>query len=282
MIARLPRRVLLELTPECNFRCPFCYCVWHEFPELAAKVLDTAGWQKTIDEIARSGGREFTFTGGEPLLRKDLFEIIDRARKALPDGRFSVFTNGSRMTEELIREFKRRKVHLATSLQGLRTYGAMTGTRRTFRRQLALIAKAAELKWPFAVSVVATSSNIGELSDIVSAAALSGASNIQVGAVMAEGRCKKHLGLMLTRAQWKAAKAELGRLPGIRISFADEFICTCRRQPEGILSRFSPGETKACTAGRSFCAIGPDGTYRKCLHTVDRETLSGQGSATET
>ena len=34
----------LELTAKCNFRCPYCYCVWHEYPALAKPELDTDGW----------------------------------------------------------------------------------------------------------------------------------------------------------------------------------------------------------------------------------------------
>ena len=38
---RFPRKMTVELTAKCNFRCPYCYCVWHEFPKLAGPELDT-------------------------------------------------------------------------------------------------------------------------------------------------------------------------------------------------------------------------------------------------
>lgn len=268
---QFPKHILLELTPKCNFRCPFCYCVWHEYPELCYPELDTAGWYDVIERIVKLGASNITFTGGEPLLRNDLFDIIDFTRAKAPNARLSVFTNGSLMTEELILAFKQRKVHLSTSLQGLRTYGTMTGTRRTFKRQLKLIARAAELKWPFAVSITATSVNKHELSDMIAAAALSGASTIQIGAVMAEGRCKQHIDLMLTAAEWKSIKSELFAIPNLKIPlmFVDELICTCRTQPEELKKRFAPPRPAKCSAGKSFCVVGPNGTIRKCLHTID-------------
>lgn len=193
----------------------------------------------------------------------------------MPHGQLTLFTNGSLMTEELILKFKKLKVRLATSLEGLRTYREMTGTKRDFKRQLKLIAKATELKWPFAVSIVATSANLHELSDIVSAAALSGASHIQTGAVMAEGRCKAHPELMLSLDQWAKAKEELRKLPGVSIAFAEEMICTCRKQPEELLTRFAPEKPKECPAGKNFCAAGPDGRLRLCLHTVEEIVWPG-------
>lgn len=42
-------------------------------------------------------------------------------------------------TEPLLLRFRRLGVRLATSLQGLVTYGEMIGTRRTYRRQLAMM-----------------------------------------------------------------------------------------------------------------------------------------------
>ena len=174
------------------------------------------------------------------------------------------------MTEALLRAFRRRRIHLATSLQGLRSYRELTGTRRRFERQLALLARAAELKWPFAVSITATRANRDEIADVFSAAALSGASSILVAAMMAEGRGRAHLGLMLSRSEWEGVKEEIRALPscGVPCSFADEFLCACREQPADLLRRFADPAHAPCPAGRAFGVIGPNGTFRDCLHTV--------------
>ena len=178
---RYPRHMTLELTAKCNFRCPYCYCVWHEYPALAKPELDAAGWKTILDKCAADGIDDILFTGGEALLRNDLFDILGYARRVLPKAKFSLFTNANRLDETLIKKFKRRKIHLATSLQGLRTYGTMTGTRRSYKRLLAVVARASELKWPIAVSMTVTKANFGEAADMFVAAALSGASTIQVG-----------------------------------------------------------------------------------------------------
>ena len=59
-----PRHVTLELTAKCNFRCPCCYCVWHEYPALAKPELDAAGWKAILDKCAADGADDILFTGG--------------------------------------------------------------------------------------------------------------------------------------------------------------------------------------------------------------------------
>ena len=268
---RYPRHMTLELTAKCNFRCPYCYCVWHEYPALAKPELDTAGWRTVLEKCAADGVDDLLFTGGEVLLRSDLFKILGHARRLLPKASFSLFTNASRLDEVLIRRFKRRRVQLATSLQGLATYGAMTGTRRSYRRLLAVVARAAELKWPMSVSMTITKANAHEAADMFAAAALSGAKAIQVGPMMLGGRAMSHPELMISRDEWESVKARIRALPDARVpyTFCEEFICACRPDtPRQLLDEWSDKNRKPCPAGKSFGVVGPNGLYRTCLHSL--------------
>ncbi len=270
---RYPRHTTLELTAKCNFRCPYCYCVWHEYPALAKPELNTDGWKAVIDKCAEDGVEDILFTGGEALLRDDLFAIIDHARRAMPKCQLSLFTNASRLTEPLIAKFKRRRVSLATSLQGLRTYGEMTGTRRSYRHLLAVLARAAEMKWPIAVSMTITRANMEEAADMFAAAALSGAKSIQLGPMMLGGRAAARNDLMITREEWAAVKERIRALPDGRVpyTFCDEFICECRADtPRDLLAKWADPSHKPCPAGKSFGVIGPNGLYRTCLHSLPR------------
>ena len=268
---RYLRHMTLELTAKCNFRCPYCYCVWHEYPALAKPELDTAGWRAVLEKCAADGVDDLLFTGGEVLLRSDLFKILGHARRLLPKASFSLFTNASRLDEVLIRRFKRRRVQLATSLQGLATYGAMTGTRRSYRRLLTVVARAAELKWPMSVSMTITKANAHEAADMFAAAALSGAKAIQVGPMMLGGRAMSHPELMISRDEWESVKARIRALPdaGVPYTFCEEFICACRPDtPSQLLEEWGDKNRKSCPAGKSFGVIGPTGLYRTCLHSL--------------
>jgi len=266
-----PRHMTLELTAKCNFRCPYCYCVWHEYPAIARPALGTDGWKAVLDACAADGVEDILFTGGEALLRPDLFDILGHARRRLPSARLSLFTNASRLTEPLIRRFRRMKVELSTSLQGLATYGEMTGTRRTFRRLLAVLARASELKWPMAVSMTVTRANAAEAADMFAAAALSGAKCIQMGPVMVGGRATAHPELMISREEWEKVKESIRRLPDAHVpyTFCEEFICECRADtPQALLAKWGDPQHPPCPAGKSFGVVGPNGRYRTCMHTL--------------
>ena len=267
----LPKRIILEVTKRCNYRCPYCYCIWHERPDLVGPELDTQGWRGIVDCCAQSGIRELLFTGGEPLMRPDLFELLAYARAQLPEARLEVYTNGSLLTESILRRFKRLKVHLSTSLQGLRTYGEMTGTRRTFVKALEFIGRAAEIKWPVAVGVSITSRNLHEACDMVAAAAVSGAGVIQVSPMMAEGKGRARIDLMLPRREWRQLKMKIKDLPtgNTPVVFCDEMLCDCRRQPSALRRVYAQRNRAECPAGKSFAVFGPDGRPRRCLHTLD-------------
>ncbi len=87
-------KVVLELTYKCNNRCLYCYN--GEYKE--KNVLSTEKVKEIIDESYRLGAMHLSLTGGEPLLRKDIVEIIKYAhdKKML----VSLQTNGTLITED--------------------------------------------------------------------------------------------------------------------------------------------------------------------------------------
>lgn len=274
---RYPKHMTLEVTARCNFRCPYCYCVWHERPELGGPDLGTAAWRGIIGKCAADGCDDILFTGGETLMRADVFRLLSYARRLMPTAKLTLFTNASLADEGTVKRLKRLDVRIATSLQGLKTYGAMTGTRRKPYRHLALMARAAELEWPMAVSITVTRANMGEASDIFAAAALSGAQTIQMSAMMAEGRGREATSLMLSRAEWESVKDAVRRLPDAKVpyTFADEFICNCREQPADFIAKWGEKNPLQCPAGKTFGVVGPNGKYRICLHAFsDRPILA--------
>lgn len=268
-MTELPQQIILEVTRRCNYHCPFCYCVWHEHAGKLPRELDTAAWKGIIAECVARGVQSFLFTGGEVLLRPDIEELLSCARKLLPQGDIEIFTNGSRATDERLRWLKRRKIRIATSLQGLNTYGEMTGTRRSYRVPLKLAMHAAELNWRVSMSLTINKVNLAEAADMFVAAALAKPRIIQVGAMMAEGRARDKLDLMLTPDEWEGVKNRIRELPDCKVpfSFCDEFYCRCRDYPKNWEKLFGVNRFE-CAAGKEYGVIGPTGKFRKCLHTT--------------
>jgi radical SAM protein with 4Fe4S-binding SPASM domain len=73
---RIPLSVHVDLTMRCNELCIHCYRVVEQRPELTTNEL-----KALLDDVARTGTLYLTFSGGEVFLRKDLFELIEHARR---------------------------------------------------------------------------------------------------------------------------------------------------------------------------------------------------------
>ena len=75
---RRPRSVMFELTYRCNFKCPHCYVngSHKEGKELATKEVFSI-----LNQMRDMGVFNVAFTGGEALLRKDIFDILAYAKR---------------------------------------------------------------------------------------------------------------------------------------------------------------------------------------------------------
>ena len=109
-----PLAVHLEVVSSCNLTCTHCFA--GELPR-REKRLGPAEIDRLFAEMARLGSFRLGLTGGEPLLRKDLFDILDAAvgRNLHP----CLTTNALLLTEEIARQLGRRDlVWLNVSLEG--------------------------------------------------------------------------------------------------------------------------------------------------------------------
>ena len=71
----VPLTVHLDVTYRCNERCEHCYLEHDGDGEMS-----TAEIISTLDQLAAAGVFFLTISGGEPLIRRDIFEIIEYAR----------------------------------------------------------------------------------------------------------------------------------------------------------------------------------------------------------
>lgn len=86
--------VVFNCTPKCNLRCIHCYS--NSDAACSAPELSTEHAKRFIDRIADFGCPVLLFSGGEPLLREDLFELMAYAgERGL---RTVLSTNGTRIT----------------------------------------------------------------------------------------------------------------------------------------------------------------------------------------
>lgn len=100
----LPIAGNFELTARCNFHCPMCYVhMTDEQVRASGRELSAGQWLE-IARSARDQGMIFALlTGGEPLMRKDFFEIY-KGMKAL-GLLVSINSNGSLLQGEILEQF---------------------------------------------------------------------------------------------------------------------------------------------------------------------------------
>ncbi|MDQ7832417.1 MAG: 12,18-didecarboxysiroheme deacetylase [Desulfovibrionaceae bacterium] len=94
--------VVWNMTRRCNLKCVHCYA--KALDEHGKDAIDTAQAKVIIDDLAAYGAPVMLFSGGEPLVRKDLVEL---AHHAVSKGmRAVISTNGTLITPEKAKELK--------------------------------------------------------------------------------------------------------------------------------------------------------------------------------
>jgi 12,18-didecarboxysiroheme deacetylase len=109
--------VVFNCTRRCNLKCVHCYS--QSDNKAYENELSTDEAKSLIKDIADFGSPVILFSGGEPLMRKDLFELIECATS---NGlRAVISTNGTLITEETAERLKKYNLsYVGISLDGLR------------------------------------------------------------------------------------------------------------------------------------------------------------------
>jgi MoaA/NifB/PqqE/SkfB family radical SAM enzyme len=102
---RTPVTLWLELETKCNLRCRFCYNFWKDGSTPEPVRSNTAQVLSNLDRLfAQAPCTQVALSGGEPLLRRDLEEIVSFIARR--DISVVVTTNGSLLTPARVRSLK--------------------------------------------------------------------------------------------------------------------------------------------------------------------------------
>ncbi len=101
----------------CTFRCDSncVHCTSAGKPAVQNE-LDTADALKIVDQAADFGATFFGVTGGQPFLRKDLFQVIAHAKEAGLNA--SIITDGRLMDKEAVENIIKYQVKISVSIDG--------------------------------------------------------------------------------------------------------------------------------------------------------------------
>ncbi len=94
-----PPYLYISIINSCNLRCQGCWVdVAHKQHKIEVDALN-----RMITEAKKVGNSFFGILGGEPLMHKGLFDVLE----AHPDAYFQVFTNGHFITDEVAKRFRK-------------------------------------------------------------------------------------------------------------------------------------------------------------------------------
>ena len=260
-----PLGLLAEVTHRCPLSCSYC----SNPLELvrAAGELSTAEWMRVLDEAAALGVLQVHFSGGEPLARRDLADLVGHASKAGLYG--NLITSGLGLTLERMKTLVDAGLpHIQLSLQDADagsgdTIAGMDGAHAAKRNAADIIARSG---LPLTINAVIHRQNIDRVAAIVQLAQEWGASRLELAHAQYAGWALRNRAFLIPSLE--------------QVRDADALVAQAQRRLAGILAidyvaaDHHRGLPKSCMGGwgRKFIAVTPDGAVLPC-HSA--QTLPG-------
>ena len=203
MGASRPYTLVAELTYKCPLKCLYCSnpVSYHAMRD----ELSTEQWCKAISEAADLGVVQLHFTGGEPVIRKDLPELIRHARSR--DLYTNLITGGTLLDEEKLLLYRECGLdHIQLSLQDTdRKTAELIAGIRSYDKKLEIARLVKKMGFPLTINVCLHRLNIEHVPQLIAQAAELGAQRLELANTAYYGwALENRSALMPTRAQFDA------------------------------------------------------------------------------
>lgn len=255
-----PLWLLAELTYRCPLQCPYCsnpldFARSHE-------ELSTAEWIEVFRQAREMGAAQLGFSGGEPLVRQDLAELIEAARGL---GYYTnLITSGIGLTEEKIASFAEAGLdHIQISFQAAdeEVNNLLAGSKKAFAHKLEMARAVKKHGYPMVLNFVTHRHNIDNIDQIIRLC-------IELEADFVElATCQFYGWAELNRAGLLPSKEQLVRAERITNEWRDKL--AAENHPCKLIfvtPDYYEERPKACMNGwgNLFLDITPDGTALPC------------------
>ena len=255
-----PLWLLAELTYRCPLQCPYCSNPL-DFAQTESE-LSTEEWVRVLRQGREMGAAQLGFSGGEPLVRQDLGELIAEARHL---GYYSnLITSGLGLTRAKVESFAEAGLdHIQVSFQASdpELNNAVAGSRKAFEQKLAMARAVKEAGYPMVLNFVIHRHNIHQMNDIVALCDRLGADYVELATCQYYGWAfKNREGLMPSRAQLEKAEHEVNQN---RARLMDE---GSAMKLIFVTPDYYEERPKPCMNGWGslFLTVAPDGTALPC------------------
>ena len=256
-----PLWLLAEVTYRCPLHCVFCYNPVDSAKTERTDELSTLEWLRVLREARALGAVQCGFSGGEPLMRDDLEELIAEAHRL---GYYTnLLTSGVGLTKERAAALKAAGLdHVQLSFQdSTRELNDFLSHTRTFQLKQEVGETIKALGWPMVMNVVIHRLNIDHIDRIIAMADALGAEYLELA--NSQYYSWAHLNrdhLLPTSEQIRRAEAVTDEW---RVKVAD------RMKLFFVAPDYHEGKPKKCMNGwgNVFLTVTPDGTALPC-HTA--------------
>ncbi len=251
-----PYSLLAELTYRCPLACPYCSnpLKLRNYSD----ELDTATWKRVLAEAAELGVIQVNFSGGEPLVRHDLAELVSESRRLDLYSHLSTSAVGA--DEYKLRHLREAGLDaLQISLQDARQLENdwLAGT-PSFEKKCRAIQAAKRLEFPVTLNVVLHRHNLDRIDEVIELADRWDVEKLELAHVQYTGWAFRNRTALLPtyeqvqRAEEVVAQARerLGSRPKILHVLPDYF----QQFPKACLNGW----------GRVFLTVAPDGAVLPC------------------
>lgn len=196
----IPPILVWRCTRACNFDCS--YCSFASTPTAAPDELDTKGGLHVVDEIYDFGAEWFGLSGGEPLMRKDIFEIIRHARD-VGFKKVSLISNGSLVNGEIYDNLVKNDVRTSISVDGREISHDLVRGKGKYQIALSAMQKLSKVGLLDCLVTTVTNLNYKEMDHIVDLAEEYGAKWAVFHNMVPVGNAKEHLQLAPSPEQYE-------------------------------------------------------------------------------
>lgn len=156
-----PFWLLLELTYQCPLHCAYCS---NPLELEGEQELNTEEWFEVMTQARQLGAVQLGLSGGEPLMRKDLEQIVAKAHQL---GFYTnLITSAIGLTEKRLQAFKAAGLdHIQISFQAAdpELNDAIAGKRHAFEQKYRLAKAVKAAGFPMVMNAVITKQNIGDI-----------------------------------------------------------------------------------------------------------------------
>ncbi len=268
------RLVAWEITRNCNLSCVHCRASATRGPY--TDELDTTACLSLLDQIAKIGKPIVILTGGEPLLRPDIFEV---ARHGTGLGLKMVMApNGTLISESMAREMADAGIQrISISLDGAEkaTHDRFRGVEGAFEGALRGLAHAKKAGIEFQINTTITKANLADIPKIQELAVSLGAVAHHIFLLVPTGRGKYLIDQEITAEQYEQTLNwfydQQGKTPlQLKATCAPHYyrILRQRAKAEGKKVTFEShgldAVTRGCLGGTGFCFVSHRGIVQPC------------------